>query len=93
MVKVLGPQMENASLWSANSPLETVNQLADAKNLHVFLDASPNEEDYEGFKTMTTELKAHNVDVEAISRHKAHAWRVVTKNCRDSLLFINKNWA
>ena len=95
MTKILGPQEQNQALWNANSPLVTVKQLpaSEAKNLHVYMDASPKEEDYDGYLTMTSELEARGVDADTISRSKAHAWRVITQNCRDSLLFINKNWA
>lgn len=92
MARVLGPQAENAALWQQNSPLETVKTLPGKSSLHVYMDAAPREEDYDGFLTMATELRGHGADVDAVSRSKAHAWRVISRNCRDSLLFINKSW-
>lgn len=40
---------------------------------------------------MTRQFRARGADVEAISRPKAHAWRVITRSCRDSLLFIGRS--
>jgi enterochelin esterase-like enzyme len=92
LTKVLGPQAENVALWQQNSPLETVKTLPANSTLHVYMDAAPREEDYEGFLTMETELKKHGVEVRAVSLPKAHNWRIITQHCRDSLLFIDKSW-
>lgn len=78
---------EPGPLWAANSPLHNVRLLPPNSGLWVYMDASPKEEDFDGFVQMRAALRAQGVQVLATERVKAHAWRVITQNCRDSLLF------
>ncbi len=88
MQKVLGPR---GPLWEANDPIKTVSQLPQDTHLSVYMDGSPNEDDYEGFQSIERVLRERGDNVSAQSLDKAHAWRLIVNRCRDSLLFIGQN--
>ena len=90
MKKVLGPP--GNPLWDANDPTKTVNALPRGTHLDVYLDASPNEDDYQGFLSIAAALKARGDTVQTQSLDKAHAWRLIVERARDSLLFIGKSF-
>lgn len=88
MQKVLGPR---GLLWDANNPLKTVDQIPLGTHLSVYMDASPNEDDYQGFQSIAQTLQKRGDTVSAQSLSKAHAWRLIAARCRDSLLFVGAN--
>ena len=87
MNKVLGPPGPNGD---ANNTLVNVKKLPDNAPLHFYLDASPNEEGYDGFQQLVAQLKARHIDVDTDVLKKAHAWRIIVQNCRESLLFAGQ---
>ncbi len=87
MNKILGPPGSN---WDANSTLVNVQNLPENAPLHFYLNASPNEDSYEGFQQLVAQLKARHIDVETKVLKKAHAWRLIVENCRESLLFAGQ---
>jgi S-formylglutathione hydrolase FrmB len=96
MSGILGSPTANAALWQSNSPLRNARALragVGGAGLHVYLDASPNEEDYDGFLKIGAALRASGADVQSREYQKAHAWRVITQHCRESLLFIARAFA
>lgn len=90
MTKVLGPQ---GPLWDANNPVLTVRQLPPDAPLHVYMDASPQEDGYAGFESLIQDLRARRIDCVTQSLTKAHAWRLIVQRCRDSLLFAGRSFS
>ncbi len=68
-----------------------MDQLPLGTHLSVYMDASPNEEDYQGFQSIAQSLQKQGDTVSAQSLSKAHAWRLIAVRCRDSLLFVGAN--
>lgn len=89
MLRVLGPR---GPLWDSNDPLKTVSLLPAQTHLAVYMDASPAEDDYQGFQTLSSVLQKRGDTLETQSLAKAHAWRLIVKRCRESLLFMGKNF-
>lgn len=90
MVKVLG-QPGNGR-WKANDPTLTVQDLPKNTHMDVYMDASPNEDDYAGFLSIAAALRARGDNVETHSLDKAHAWRLIVNRSRDALVFIGKSF-
>lgn len=90
MIKVLGK--EGNPRWNANDPTKTVNNLPKNTHIDVYMDASPNEDDYAGFQSIAAALKARGDNVETHSLDKAHAWRLIVNRSRDALVFIGKSF-
>ena len=88
MQKILGPR---GPLWDANNPLKTVDQIPPGTHFSVYMDASPNEDDYQNFQNLAQALQKRGDTVSAQSLSKAHAWRLIATRCRYSLLFIGAN--
>ncbi len=90
MMRVLGKPGDG--LWKANDPTLTVQNLPTNSPMNVYLDASPNEDDYAGFQNIAASLKARGANVETHSLDKAHAWRLIVNRSRDALVFIGKSF-
>ncbi len=90
MIRVLGKPGDGR--WEANDPTLTVQTLPPNTHLKVYMDASPNEDDYAGFQSIAASLKARGANVETHSLDKAHAWRLIVNRSRDALIFIGKSF-
>ncbi len=87
MTQVLGPR---GPLWDQNNTLLTVKSLPPNAPLHVYMDASPAEDGFDEFQALSRELQARHIELQTAVLPKAHAWRLIVKRCRDSLLFIGR---
>ena len=79
--------------WQTNNPLVTAASLAQNTGLHVYMEDSPNAEDYPKFQHLAALLRQHGVDVDTQEHNKAHSWKVIAINCQDSLTFAAQRFA
>lgn len=87
MTRILGPR---GPQWDRNNPMLNVKKLPKNTRLHVYMDASPKEDGFDEFQTLTAQLQARGDDCQTQSLPKAHAWRLIVTRCRESLLFASR---
>jgi len=93
MTRILGPRAANRARWNANNPMLQIDKLPAHVPLHVYMDASPSEDGFDEFQTLTRKLQARDIEYSVQTLPKAHAWHIIMQRCRVSLLFASRCFA